>query len=319
MIIEFENIRRVLKLKLLLLPALLFFSLKQASAQQDPQYSQYMFNQLVINPAFAGSKDAISTTLVVRTQWVGIAGAPNTQTFSIHTPLSKKKIGIGFHVVADQIGPVKSTGAFGSYAYKIQLPKGKLALGLRLGVYQYVYDWGAITHYDPIDNVYLHNNSTYYVPSADFGLYYSNSDMYIGLSVTQLFNGRISSITEPNGDYSSFVPHEFLTFGKAFDVSSSILLNPSFVIKTALNSPYSADLNMNVLIDRRVWAGLSYRTDFGLVLLTAVNITAECRVGYSFDWGFSQLTTFTGGSHEVSLAYNFGTLHRSNVFSPRYF
>ncbi len=290
-------------------------------AQQDPQYSQYMFNQLVINPAYAGTRDAISTTMVMRYQWVGVSGAPNTQTFSIHSPIKKKKIGIGFHVVADQIGPVKNTGAFGSYSYKMTLPKGKLSLGLRFGVYQYVYDWSSITHYDQIDPVYqqLQLHSTYYVPSADFGAYYYTSDYYAGFSVTQLFNGRISSVVDPSGDYSSFVPHYFFTMGKAFELNESIIINPSFLLKTAYDSPLSADINCNLLLEHKVWAGLSFRTDFGLVFLTQLNVSDKFHVGCSYDWGFNELTKLSGGSYEFSAGYNFNTLQKSNVFSPRYF
>jgi len=307
--------------QILVLFSLFFLLSCSIQAQQDPQYSQYMFNQLVINPAYAGTRDALSTTMVMRYQWVGVSGAPNTQTFSIHSPIKKKKIGIGFHVVADQIGPVKNTGVFGSYSYKLYLPKGKLALGLRFGVYQYVYDWNAITHYDQNDAVYqqLQPHSTFYVPSADFGAYYYTRDYYVGFSVTQLFNGRINSLVEPSGDYSSFVPHYFLTMGKAFDVSQSVIVNPSFMVKTADNSPFSADINCNVLLDHKVWAGLSFRTDFGLVFLTQVNISEKFHVGCSYDWGFNELTKLSGGSYEISVGYNFNSLLKSNVFSPRYF
>ncbi len=113
-------------------------------AQQDPQYSQYMFNQMAINPAYAGSREALNTVVLMRHQWTGIDGAPNTQTFTIHGPLRKKKVGLGFSVIADQIGPKKSIGALASYAYRIPLKKGNLSFGLRFGMYQYVYDWSKI-------------------------------------------------------------------------------------------------------------------------------------------------------------------------------
>jgi len=305
--------------KRLLILNSLFLILNCVFAQQDPQYSMYMFNQYVINPAFGGSKDAVSATLMLRNQWVGIDGAPRTQTLSVHAPLSKKKIGLGLHVVTDQIGPVKTAGIFGSYSYKITLPKGKLVMGLRAGMFQYVYNWNAIDHYDQADNVYTQNRTSYIVPSADAGLYYYTRDMYIGLSATHLFNGRITSTTAPNGDNASYVPHAFLTVGKAFDISSSVILNPSFALRTAENSPVNADINLNALFQNRVWVGVSYRTSFGIVFLTQVVVTEKLKIGYSFDWGFTPIAGIGQGSHEFMMSYDFAVFGRSKMISPRYF
>ena len=109
-------------------------------AQQDPQYSQYMFNQLAINPAYAGSKEALSTAMFLRNQWTGIEGAPKTETFTLHGPLKKRKVGLGLAIISDKIGPKKTTGIMGSYAYRIPIKNGKLAFGLRFGVYNYTYN-----------------------------------------------------------------------------------------------------------------------------------------------------------------------------------
>lgn len=287
-------------------------------AQQDPQYSQYMFNQLVINPAYAGCKDAVNTTLILRNQWVGIDGAPQTQTLSAHAPIGKKKIGLGLHIISDQIGPRKNTGVFGSYAYKITLPKGKLSMGLRMGLYQYVYNWSVIDHLDQADLVYSQNRNSYLVPTADAGLYYYNNDMYTGLSVTHLLNGRIIS-TNISNDNASFAPHAFFTAGKAFDISSSILLNPSVVLRTTKNAPINVDINLNVLFQQRIWGGFSYRTSHGLIFIVQIIATDKLKVGYSYDWGFSKLDRLTSGAHEIMLSYDFAQLRRSSVLSPRYF
>ncbi len=288
-------------------------------AQQDPQYSQYMFNQLVINPAYAGSKNAVSSSLFLRNQWMGVEGTPKTQTLSVHAPLSRKKIGVGLHVMTDQIGPVKTTGVFGSYAYKITLPKGKLSMGLRAGLFQYVYNWNEIEHYDQADIVYLQNRTSYLVPTADFGLYYYNNDMYTGLSVTHLFNGRLTSVSVSSSDKASYVPHVFLTAGKAFDVSETIIINPSLAVKTAKHSPVSVDINLNALFVNRLWIGASYRSSYGMVFLTQINVTDKLHIGYSFDWGFNQFTSLTRGSHEIMLGYDFVVFGRSKMMSPRYF
>lgn len=305
-------------MKLVFICTFLFFIVRAVQAQQDPQYSQYMFNPLVINPAYAGCKDALNATLLLRNQWVGVDGAPKTQTFSIHTPLSKKKIGIGLHVLADQIGPRKNTGVFGSYSYKINLPKGKLSMGLRFGVFQYVYNWNSIEHFDQTDNVYFQNKTTYIVPSADFGTYYYNNDMYIGASVTHLFNGRITSVAV-NGDNASFVPHVFVTAGKAFDITSSVLISPSLVVRTAQHAPVNFDINCNVLLQQKFWMGISYRSSHGIVIISQIVVTDRLRVGYSYDWGFSELDKLSTGTHEIMLGYDFSLLRKSRIVSPRYF
>ena len=142
------------------------FAITFCKGQQDPQYSQYMFNQMAINPGYAGSKEALSTTLLFRSQWTGIDGAPTTQTFSIHSPLRKKKVGLGLTIVTDQIGPKKSSGVLGAYSYRIPLGKGKLSFGLRLGVYNYIYDWSKIDYKDQADVYNTKNQTSIIVPTA---------------------------------------------------------------------------------------------------------------------------------------------------------
>ena len=184
-------------------------SVDKTMAQQDPQYSQYMFNQMAINPAYAGSKEALSATAFIRSQWTGIEGAPKTETFSIHGPLKKKKVGLGFSAIADQIGPKKSFGVLGSYAYRIQIKNGFLSMGLRAGVYQYTYNWADIKYKDQADIYNTNNSTSKIVPTADFGLYYYTNTMYIGYSITHLYNGRLTSTSNLNGDnaiYRSSAP-----------------------------------------------------------------------------------------------------------------
>src|ERR1035437_4884006 len=226
-------------------------------AQQDPQYSQYMFNQMALNPAFAGSKEALSAAMFLRSQWTGIDGAPKTESFTINGPLKKKKVGLGFAVIADQIGPKKSIGVMGSYAYRLPIQNGKLAFGLRAGIYKFTYNWASITHKDPTDNVYDNNASSKIVPTADFGLYYNTNSMYSGLSVTHLFNGRLTSVSNQNGDNAQFSPHLFFTLGKAWAFSDKLTFNPSLMFKSAKNAPKSADVNLSFLLDQRLWFGLS--------------------------------------------------------------
>src|SRR6218665_1241002 len=230
--------------KTLWITMILIAVMLKMNAQQDPQYSQYMFNQMALNPAYAGSKEALSSTLLFRSQWTGIDGAPQTETFSIHGPLRKKKVGLGFTVIGDQIGPKKSIGALGSYAYRIPIRNGRLAFGLRFGIYNYTYNWSDITYKDQNDIYNTGNRTSRIVPTADAGLYYYTNTMYIGFSATHLYNGRITNVSNPTGDDAQLSPHFFLTFGKAWSFSDKLTFSPSLVLKGAENSPYSADLNL---------------------------------------------------------------------------
>ncbi|MCW3102370.1 MAG: hypothetical protein JWO09_810 [Bacteroidetes bacterium] len=289
----------------------------KADAQQDPQYSQYMFNQMAINPAYAGSKEALSTAILLRSQWTGIDGAPKTETFTIHGPLKKKKVGLGFTVIGDQIGPKKSIGALGSYAYRIPIKNGKLAFGLRAGIYNYTYNWADITYKDANDVYNTGNSTSIIVPTADAGVYYYTNTMYIGLSATHLYNGRLTSVSNQNGDNAQLSPHFFFTFGKAWALSDKLIFSPSVVIKGAKNSPSTADINLCFLIKERIWAGISIRGSYGFVALTQIQVTDKLRLGYAYDFGLNKIGRAGGGSHEVMIGYDFN-IFKSKMMSPRY-
>ena len=289
----------------------------RGQAQQDPQYSQYMFNQLVLNPAYAGSKDALSATTFIRSQWTNIDGAPNTQTISIHTPLKKKKIGLGFSVVADQIGPKKSVAALGSYAYNLKLKKGKLAFGLRVGVYSYTYNWTDINYKDKRDLYNTQNATTQLAPTADAGIYYYNNSMYIGFSATHLYNGRIIPTSNWNGDNAVLSPHYFFTFGKAWAFSDKFIFNPSFVLKGTKGSPTTFDINMSAMIDQKIWIGFSLRSSYGMSAYTQFKISDKFKIGYAYDFGFNKIGRVGGATHELMLGYDLN-IFNSKIISPRY-
>lgn len=286
-------------------------------AQQDPQYSQYMFNQLVINPAYAGSKEAISTAMFLRTQWTGIDGAPKTESFSIHGPTKSRKVGLGFAVIADQIGPKQSVGALGSYAYRIKLGKGKLSFGLRAGIYNYVYNWDEIIYKDQADIYNTHTRTSIVVPTADAGLYYYTNTMYAGLAATHLYNGRLTSVSNLNGDDASLSPHVFGTFGKGWEISDQLTFNPSCAVKWAKHSPASIDLNFSFLLQQRIWLGASVRSNRTMVMYAQIHITDKFKVGYSMDIGFNKIERAGGASHELMLSYDFN-VYKSKMLSPRH-
>lgn len=276
-----------------------------------------MFNQMVINPAYAGSKEVIEAKMLARTQWVGVDGAPNTQTLSVHGPLKKKRVGLGGHLIADQIGPKKMVGVFGAYAYRLPILQGNLAMGLRFGVYNYSYNWGKVDYKDNNDPYAGLATTRTTTPSADFGLYYNNDIMYAGVAATHIFNGRITPLKNPNGDNAQLSPHIFATYGIGFRVNEQLVLNPSFVIKATKAAPMNVDISCNALLDDKIWVGVSVRSNFGFVVLAQYYLTDKLKMGYAYELGTNAFERNTKGTHEIMIGYDFN-LYKSKILSPRY-
>jgi type IX secretion system PorP/SprF family membrane protein len=290
-------------------------------AQQDPQYSMYMFNHLAINPAYAGSKDALSTTFLVRKQWSGVDGAPKTSVISLHAPIKKKFIGLGGYIYNDVIGPKKITGAYGTYSYRLRLGNGNLALGIGTGIVSYNFNWSMIKFKDQGDVSTYFENSNKTVFDFTGGLYYQDKSFYTGLSMTHI--NRASLFTHTPVDTNDFYIntrlnfHAFYTIGKGFKLGENYILNPSMVIKYYGNSLPSVDVNVNFNMKQKIWVGLSYRSNYGMVLLTQFNINEKLKIGYSLDRGFNRLGKIAGFSHEIMFGYDFNLYH-SKIVSPRF-
>ena len=285
------------------------------SAQQDPQYSQYMFNHLAINPAYAGTKDALSLTIVNRRQWVAIKdGAPNTRSLSLHAPLRSKKIGLGIEFLSDQLGPKKTNGIMLSYAYNIHLFSGKLSFGLRTGFYEYVMDWSRITYKDnsdPYDQLLSESKGVF---SVDFGMYYFTKTFYWGISADHLNRDKYSVLgTDPQ----LLAMHIFMPVGFGFQVNDNVVVNPSLIVKYTKNAPVAVDLNCNFLINSKLWLGASVRKGYGVAALMMWNITEKLRAGLSYDHGINRIGILGKASFEVVLGYNFN-ISKTKVITPRY-
>jgi type IX secretion system PorP/SprF family membrane protein len=289
-----------------------------AFCQQDPQFTQYMFNPLVLNPAYAGSREALSAVLLYRNQWTGFNGAPVTQSASINSPLKNQKIGLGLHIINDRIGPKTSTGYLASYAYRMPLSKGKLSLGLRAGLYNYYTDWSKIDLKDKTDVPTADFQPQKTVPTFDFGIYYYSSTFYIGGCTSHLDQSAYTPDLGDDGLKAKLVSHFTGTIGKAFILSEGVLFKPSMVLKSVVNGPGTADLNLNLLIDNKIWFGAGIRSGYGIMLLTEYNITDKLRMGYSFDISLNRLSSTSTGSHEIFIGYDFD-LSKTKTLSPRYF
>jgi type IX secretion system PorP/SprF family membrane protein len=284
-------------------------------AQQDPQYSQYMFNQLSLNPAYAGSREVFATNLIYRNQWTGIEGAPVTASLTVQRPLRKKKIGIGAEILSDKLGPRNNSAVLFSYSYRIPFVKGKLSFGLRMGIYNYVFDWNKMDYQDKNDVYYTPNIGTReskITGTGDFGMYYYSRTFYWGMALNHLNQGKIS---ESTFDAKQSI-HFFMPIGKAFEVGNTVV-NPSLLIKATTNAPAQVDVNINVLLKERLWLGLSARTDYGFVALSQFQINDKLKVGFSLDHGINKIGTVGKRTFEIMLGYDIN-IHGTKMIMPRY-
>ncbi len=287
-------------------------------AQQVPQFTQYMFNPLVLNPAYAGSREVINTVLLYRNQWVNMEGAPTTVTASINSPLKNKKMGVGLHVISDKIGPSNNTHYVASYAYRIRLGQGKLAFGLRAGVYDYRYDWSKVDYKDKADVFNSQQQTRILKPGFDFGMYYYNSSLYAGIAITQLSYSKKQETNSLSNFQNQLAPHVIATLGKAFELNSIVTLRPSAVARYTMNAPINADVNLNVLLDEKLWLGVGVRSNKELVFNAEYAITRLMRVGYSYDVASQKMQSANKGSHEIFIGFDID-FFKSKTISPRIF
>lgn len=296
---------------------LLFFILLcvTARAQHAPLYSQYMFNGIVINPAYTGSREMLSAALLHRSQWSAIEGAPQTQTFSMHTPLKKNKVALGLMVFHDKIGITRRQGASLTYAYRIKLKKGKLAFGVSAGIEGEQSRWSSVTRVDMNDQVFLNDSPVHWSPGAGAGLYYYTDKFYLGTSVPSL----LSASAAGSGMTVKAVPsgmNYMLTSGMIIPMGQ-VKLKPSLLLRYHSASGVQADVNANVFISDIIEIGGSYRAGSAVVGMLGYSINDQFKVGYAYDHTLSTLGSFARGTHEFMLRYEL--VHKVKASSPRYF
>ncbi|MDZ7613060.1 MAG: type IX secretion system membrane protein PorP/SprF [Flavobacteriaceae bacterium] len=287
--------------------------------QQDPQYTQYMYNMNVLNPAYAGSTGTLNLGLLARKQWTDIDGAPKTATFSAHAPVARN-VGGGFSVIADEIGPVKEQNIYADLSYTIKTSEeGRLAFGLKGGVtLQRIDLLSIILPQDPNDPLFQDNvNNTY--PNFGAGIFYYTEKFYVSFSVPNIL--KSTHFEKSNGIISeaSEEMHYFLTSGYVFNLSENTKFKPSFMAKGVTGAPVSIDLNANFLFYERLELGASYRYDDSVSALINFGVTKDFRIGYAYDYNVSDFSySNTGGSHEIILLYDID-FNKKNIKSPRFF
>lgn len=290
-----------------------FFSMSLFS-QQDPLFSQYMFNHLSINPAYAGTRDALNMAVISRNQWVAMNGSPKTNVFTAQGPLKSKRIGLGLQLFSDKIGPKNITGALLSYSYQLPLFSGKLAMGLRMGTNTFAINWDEISFKDQTDPYAAYSgyeNKT--VLTADFGGYYYTKKFYWGIAANHLNGADYSD----SADAQRMQMHLFSPIGYGIVLNDNIVFNPSALLKYTPGAPVNFDMNFNFRFNNKFWFGVSYRNSYGFATIMNILINEKLRLGYSFDLGFNKIGTAGRASHELMLGYDLN-IHKSKIIHPRY-
>ena len=273
-------------------------------AQQDEHFTQYRFNKLLINPAYAGSKNCISSTLSGRYQWVGFEGAPVTQAISIHGPVLKKHLGLGIHIINDRVGQFGKSSIVTSYAWHLRSRFGNLAMGLQASVVQARFFGSKLNITNNNDPLLPVADQSAWVPDAAFGLYYYFRSFYVSLSGLHLTESEFNYSSLENTTIGQLSRHFYGVTGYNIEFSPDLILNVNGFVKYVQPAPIQYDINMNLIINNVFWTGLSYRSDDAASFLVGYYINERLRFGYSYDYTISQLSGYNSGSHEIMLAYD---------------
>ncbi|WP_199141622.1 PorP/SprF family type IX secretion system membrane protein [Pedobacter sp. ASV12] len=320
--------------KIIIAIALLLAMADTSFGQQDAQFSQYMFNGIYINPAYAGYREQLNLHAFYRNQWTGIEGAPKTLSVAVDAIANNGNVGLALQVSSDQLGAQRNLAAYANYAYRLRTNEdgtSRLALGFGVGVVQLGINGALLNPNDPEPNLPSGMQSTI-VPDARVGIYYSNDRFYAGLSADNLVSqyidiNRYALIPQPK-------PHYYLTAGMLLPLNENFQLKPSFLLKDDRGGPTSLDVNAFLIMADRVWIGGSYRTGVKLYnksylqkdlsnlnsAVAAIQVfpSKEFRIGYAYDFSIGPLRGYSSGTHEISVGWFFGK-KLIRMYGPRYF
>jgi type IX secretion system PorP/SprF family membrane protein len=288
----------------------------QVSAQQDPQYTQYMYNTMSVNPAYAGQRDVLSATGLYRTQWVGIDGAPKTMTFGIHSPLKNNRLGLGLNIVSDQIGPANETTIDANFSYSLPMNKFGdilLSFGIKGGFHVLGTDWSKGLYQNP-DRLF-NENLNFISPTIGTGLYLHSDYWYVGVSVPNFITTNHYSDLKESLAVERI--HYFLIGGYVYDLSENTKLKPAFLVKGVSGSPLIADLSLNALVKDKLTLGLGYRWGDSVSGMVGFQISDEIFIGYAYDLTTTNLNNYNSGSHEIMIRFEFK--QAGKILSPRFF
>jgi len=289
-----------------------------SKGQQDPMYTQYIFNLQTVNPAYVGYWQTMGVTLLTRDQWVGLNGHPTTQTFTIQTPLRSENVGLGFNVVIDKIGLEKRLLINIDYSYRVFLTENtSLRFGIKGGFTNYSNNLLEYVQYSPSDPVFQGTIDNKLMPNFGFGMFLSSSKYYLSLSLPKIIENNYKSNVN-NFSTKSDIRHLFIAGGLLFDLSDNVKFKPSFMTKSVMGSPFEYDVSANFLLAEKFWVGAMYRSGDSFGAIAQWIFSRKLRLGYAYDFTTTDLRNYHNGVHEVMISYEFIPAKHKYI-SPRYF
>ena len=299
-------------------------------SQQDIQYTQYMYNPTTINPAYAGNRGVVSIVGLHRSQWVGLDGAPRSESLSINSPISNGRVGLGGNIIRDQIGPTEETFISADFSYTIPTSeKGNLSFGLKATAHLLNVNFRALDFFrndgGSSDSRFNTNIDNRFSPNFGLGLLYTTERFYLGLSAPNLLETRHFDTTSLNDENSSsFLSQERINFyataGYVFDLSDRVKFKPATLVKVVDGAPLQLDLTANFLLHDKLTLGAAYRWDAAFSGLVGFNISNSLMIGFAYDREVTELgnTTFNDGSFELFLRFELSRNY-SSIVTPRFF
>ncbi len=306
-------------MKKVILILIVILGVQSVEAQQLPQFSQYMYNTIAVNPAYAGSRGAMSIVGINRNQWVGFDGGPQTQTLSIHSPLRNEKIGLGLSLINDEVGAENVTYLYSDFSYTINANDDvKIAFGLKAGATSYKLANDFLSDPTVIVDTYFNEKLDRWNFNMGAGILIHTDKWYAGLSAPRIINHDLNNDSE----YKALERiHYYAIAGYVFDLSDSFKFKPAILGKYTSGAPISTDVTANFLYNEKFWLGVSYRINDkqrALGFLLDFQVTKQLRMGYSYEIPTGEIRPYTSGSHEIFLMYEF-KFSKDKLKSPRYF
>jgi len=299
-------------------PILLLFLTDTVCAQQDPQYTNYMYNTMNVNPAYAGTKEVLSILGMYRAQWVGLDGAPVTSTFSLHSPIGFSNVGLGLSFVNDKIGPSDENTISVDFSYRLNFDNlSTLALGIKTTANLLNVDYTKLSIYDPTDPQFQNNVDNRFSPNFGAGAYWYSDKHYVGFSVPNFLETKHYDDNDRNS-LAKEKMHYYFMAGYVFDLTSEIKMKPAFLSKMVAGAPLQIDMTANFLFFEKLTVGAAYRLNASVSGLVAFQLSDKLLVGYSYDAETTKLAHYNSGSHEIFLRFEVFR-EAEKIYSPRFF
>jgi len=295
-------------------------------AQQDAQYTQYMYNTISVNPAYAGTRGVMSITGLHRSQWLGLDGAPRTQTLTLNTPVGmSNRVGLGLSIVNDKLGPMDETYFDIDFSYTVPTSeRGKLSFGLKAGGHLLNVDFQQLNQFDMGDASFENNIDNKFSPNIGVGFYYHTDRFYIGLSAPNILETKHFAESANDGDASSFVAKErinyYLITGHVFDLNDNVKFKPALLTKLVSGAPLQVDVSANFLLYEKLTLGAAYRWSAALSAMAGFQVSDSIMIGFAYDRETTQLgrTEFNDGSYEVIMRFELFRKYKKMI-TPRFF